>query len=195
MFPIKRGTKQGDLLSSLLKNKELQFSLEEDLKRRQEKRTGIGLSDKKDDCLTNLRFADDVLLLSTSLNKLEDMLCDFKRSTESVGLGTHPSETKILSNQVKVKKNEVTMDNIKKEVLATSDSARHLGQKFTFDEQNNSRSQKQTKSSMGSIPQISQRIYFESISPVPQITLFQHGDHADGDLRKWNVDTVFRNMK
>ena len=195
MFPIKRGTKQGDLLSSLLYNTVLQFSLEEDLKRRQEKRTGIRLSVKKDDCLTNLRFADNVLLFSTSLNQLEEMLCDFKTSTESVGLGTHPSKTKILSKQVKVKKNEVTIDNIKREVLATSDSARHLGQKFTFDEQNNSRSQKQTKSSMGSIPQISPRMYFEGISPVPQITLFQHGDHADGDLHKWNVGTVCRNMK
>ena len=172
MFPIKRGTKQGDLLSSLLYNTVLQFSLEEDLKRRQEKRIGIRLSVKKDDCLTDLRFADEVLLLSTSLNKLEEMLCDFKRST--VGLGTHPSETKILSNQVKVKKNEVTINSIQKEVLATSDSARHLGQKITFYEQNNSRSQKQTKSSMGSIPQISPRMYFEGISPVPQITLFQH---------------------
>ena len=90
---------------------------------------------KKDDCQTNLRFADNVLLFSTSLNQLEEMLCDFKRSTESVGLGTHPSKTKILSKQVKVKKNEVTINSIKIEVLARSDSARHLGQKFTFEEQ------------------------------------------------------------
>ena len=69
-----------------------------------------------------------MLLFSTSLNQLEEMLCDFKKSTESVGLGTHPSKTKILSKQVKVKKNEVTIDNIKIEVLARSDSARHLGQ-------------------------------------------------------------------
>ena len=53
---------------------------------------------QKEDCLTNLRFADDVLLFSTSLSKTEEMLRDFKRSTESVGLGIHPSKTKILSN-------------------------------------------------------------------------------------------------
>ena len=68
VFPIKRGTKQGDPLSSLLFNTVLQFSVEEDLKRWQEKQRGIRLSDKKEDCLTNLRFADDVLLFSTSLN-------------------------------------------------------------------------------------------------------------------------------
>ena len=56
-------------MSSLLFNTVLQFSLEEDLKRWQEKDKGIRLSDKKEDSLTNLRFADDVLLFSTSLQK------------------------------------------------------------------------------------------------------------------------------
>ena len=41
VFPIKRGTKQGDPLSSLLFFTVLQFSFEDDLKRRQEKREGI----------------------------------------------------------------------------------------------------------------------------------------------------------
>ena len=45
------------------------------------------------------------------------MLCDFKRSKESVGLGIHPDKTKILSHQEKVKEREVTIDNIKIEVL------------------------------------------------------------------------------
>ena len=102
IFPIKRGTKQGDPLSSLPFNTVLQFSLEGDLKRWQEKQNGIRLSDKKEDCLTNLRFADDVLLFSTSLEKLQKMLCEFKASTEAVGLGIHPDKTKMLSNQDKV---------------------------------------------------------------------------------------------
>ena len=46
VFPIKRGTKQGDPMSSLLFNTVLQFSLEEDLKKWQEKHKGIRLSDK-----------------------------------------------------------------------------------------------------------------------------------------------------
>ena len=65
-------------------------------------RKGIKLSDAAEDCLTNLRFADDVLLFSTSLDKLRDMLCEFEISTEAVGLGIHPDKTKILSNQDKV---------------------------------------------------------------------------------------------
>ena len=116
-FPVKRGTQQGDPLSSLLFNTVLQFSLENDLKRWQEKQKGIKLSDKTEDCLTNLRFADDVLLFSTSLEKLREMLCDFKTSTEAVGLGIHPDKTKILSNQDKVRAKEITVDNIKIEIL------------------------------------------------------------------------------
>ena len=60
----------------------------------QENKKGIRLSDKTEDCLTNLRFADDVLLFSTTLGKLREMLCDFKTSTEGVGLGIHPDKTK-----------------------------------------------------------------------------------------------------
>ena len=118
IFPIKRGTKQEDPLSSLLFNTVLQYSLEEDLKRWQEKQRGIRLSDKKEDCLTNLRFADDELLFSTSLEKLRDMLCEFKTSTEAVGLGIHPDKTKILSNQGKEKTKQITVDKINIEVLS-----------------------------------------------------------------------------
>ena len=63
------------------------------------------------------------------------MLCEFKTSTEADGLGIHPDKTKILSNQDKVKAKEIMVDNIKIEVLAKGDSARYLGQKITFEEQ------------------------------------------------------------
>ena len=66
MFEIKKGTKQGDL-SSLLFNTVLQKALEDD-----------------HDCLTNMRFADDVLLFASSKEQLQKMLCEIKRSTEKV---------------------------------------------------------------------------------------------------------------
>ena len=47
VFPIIRRTKQGEPFSSLIFNTVLQFSLEGDLKRWQEKQKGIRLSDKK----------------------------------------------------------------------------------------------------------------------------------------------------
>ena len=63
------------------------------------------------------------------------MLCEFKVSTEAVGLRIHPDKTKILSNQDKEKAKEITVDNISIESLSKGDSARYLGQKITFEEQ------------------------------------------------------------
>ena len=44
-------------------------------------------------------------------------MCDFKKSTGSVGLKIHQDTTKIPSNKGSNKKIEVTIDNIKVEVL------------------------------------------------------------------------------
>ena len=110
MFEIKKGTKQGDPLSSLLFNTVLQKASEEDIPRWQKKRGTwqYVLSDNDHDCLTNMRFADDVLLFASSKEQLQNMLCEFKRSTEKVGLRIHPGKTKILSNQ--------SLSNIRKEI-------------------------------------------------------------------------------
>ena len=69
------------------------------------------LSDHDHDCLTNLRFADDVMLFATSKEQIRNMMCEFKKATEKVGLKIHPEKTKILSNQS-------TMNpNTKKDIL------------------------------------------------------------------------------
>ena len=63
------------------------------------------------------------------------MICDFKRSTEKVGLKIHPEKTKILSNQISYIRKEVTINNIKVEVLPASECAKYLGQTITFQQQ------------------------------------------------------------
>ena len=46
----------------------LQMALKDDVERRQKSKSmGLRLGDYESDCLTNLRFADDVLMFSTSL--------------------------------------------------------------------------------------------------------------------------------
>ena len=100
IFDIQKGSKQGDPMSSLLFNTALQYSLKDEIQRWQKKKgMGIFLSDQDRDCLTNLRFADDVMLFATSKEQLRNMMYEFKKATEKVGLRIHPDKTKILSNQ------------------------------------------------------------------------------------------------
>ena len=66
---------------------------------KEKKGMGIYLSDHDRDCLTNLRFADDVMLFATCKEQIRKMMCEFKKATEKVGLRIHSNKTKILSNQ------------------------------------------------------------------------------------------------
>ena len=96
---------------------------------------GKNLSDNDHDCLTNMRFADDVLLFASSQEQLQKMLCEFKRSTEKVGLRIHPGKTKILSNQSLNVRNEIEIDDIKVEILTREECTTYLGQMITFQQQ------------------------------------------------------------
>ena len=60
---------------------------------------------------TNMRFADDVLLFASSKEQLQKLLCEFKRSSEKVGLRIHPGKTKILSNQSSDIRKELEIDD------------------------------------------------------------------------------------
>ena len=87
-------------MSSLLFNTVLQYSLKDEMQRwKKKKGMGIYLSDHDRDCLTNLRFSDDVMLFATYKEQIRKMMCDFKKATENVGLRIHPDETKVLTNQ------------------------------------------------------------------------------------------------
>ena len=162
----------------------LQYSLDEDLKRWQEKRKGIKLSDATEDCLTNLRFADDVLRFSTSLDKLREMLCEFKTSTEAVGLGIHPDKTKILSNQDTMKAKEITVDNIKIEILEKKASARYLGQKITFEEQETEEIKNRLKAAWAAFHTYRQELTSKDYRLCHRLRLFQHGNNTDDDIRQ-----------
>ena len=50
-------------------------------------------------------------------------------------LKIHPDKTKILSNQGLKKRKEVTIDNIKVEVMTVKECAKYLGQTKTFEQQ------------------------------------------------------------
>ena len=53
---------------------------------------GIYLSDQDRDCLTNLRFADDVMLFATSKEQIRNMMCEFNDATEKSGTQDSPRQ-------------------------------------------------------------------------------------------------------
>ena len=72
-------------------NTVLQNSLKEVTQRWQKKKgMGIYLSDQDHDCLTNLMYADDVLLFATSKKQLQKMMHQFKESIEKSGTQDPP---------------------------------------------------------------------------------------------------------
>ena len=131
-FDIKKCSKQGDPMSSLLFNTVLQYSLKNEIQRWQKKKgLGIYLSDQERDCLTNLRFADDVMLFS-------NMMYEFKKATEKVGLRIHPDKTKILSNQSNMNsdtKRYIKVGEMSIEILTKNESVKYLGQRISFHQQ------------------------------------------------------------
>ena len=100
---------------------------------------GIYLSDHDRDCLTNLRFADDVMLFANSKEQIRNMMCEFKEATEKVGLTIHPNKTKILSNESSMnsdtKKKHVEVGEMSIEILTRYESVKDLGQRISFYQQ------------------------------------------------------------
>ena len=129
-------------------------ALEEDIQRWPKKRgMGICLGDNDHDCLANMTFADDVLLYASSKEQLQNMFCDFKRSTEKVGLRIHAGKTKILSNQSSNIRKEIEIDNIKVEILTREESTKHLGPDDNFSAAGHDRNQKSNQGCLGNVPQ------------------------------------------
>ena len=99
---------------------------------------GIYLSDQERDCLTNLRFADDVMLFATSKGQIQNMMCEPKDATEKVGLRIHPDKTKILSNESSMNsdtKRFFKIGDMSIEILAKNESVKYLGQRISFHQQ------------------------------------------------------------
>ena len=110
-------------MSSLLFNTVLQYSLKDEIQRWQKKKgMGIYLSDQERDCLTNLRFADDVMLFATSKEQLRNMMYEFKKATEKVGLKDPPRQDE--------KVGEMSI-----EILTKNESVKYLGQRISFHQQ------------------------------------------------------------
>ena len=148
--------------------------------------------------LTNLRFADDVMLFATSKEQIRNMMCEFKDATEKVGLRIHPDKTKILSNQSNMNsdtKRYIKIGEMSIEILAKSESMKYLGKKNLFPPTRDSGNQKQDQSSLGDLPQIQTSVDIEKLHAQASSTAFRRRSFSDCLLRSWNMDTQQRTRK
>ena len=106
--------KQGDPLSSLLFNSVSEHVMRPLKERWESRKYGVKMGRDRG-ILTNLRFADDILLVSHSLSSMTQMIEDLSRQAKMVGLSLHPEKTKILKNRWASKSNvpsDATADGI-----------------------------------------------------------------------------------
>ena len=187
-FKIKKGTKQGDPLSSLLLNTVLQKALKEDIPRWQKKRGMVlCLSDNNHDCLTNMRFADDVLPFASSKEQLQKMSCEFKRSTEKVGPRIHPGKTKILSNQSLNIRKESEIDDIKVEILSKEGSTKYFSQMITFQQQETTEIRNRIRAAWATFHKKRQELTSRTYMLRHRFGLSTQ--IPDDEPRLWNLDT------
>ena len=151
---------------------------------------GIYLSDNDNDCLTNLRFADDVLLFASSKEQLQKMLYEFKKSTEKVGLRIHPEKTKILSNQsLDTTKKKLKSITYKVELLKRGESARYLGQIITFLLQETTEIRNRIRAAWANISRVQAGTGIDKLRAQTSTLAIRRSDNSDDMLRIGNMDT------
>ena len=107
-FRIKRGVRQGDVLSSLLFN----AATEMVIRRWKQKLTdhGIKLSNNiQNEKLTNIRFADDLIIYAHSLEELTSMIDLLVQEFATVGLQLNSQKSKIFILDENVANSDNTM--------------------------------------------------------------------------------------
>ena len=134
-FDIKRGTKQGDPLSSLLFNSLLEHIFRKLKPKWRE--LGIGIDMGTEERLNNLRFADDVLLIAKKRPHMVKMLDDLQREALRYGLELHPDKTKVLTNcSNKTGRDSCTniaVGAMNIEILPLNGVVKYLGRKVCFE--------------------------------------------------------------
>ena len=96
---------------------------------RWKKRWGLRLGCVEEGWLTNLRFADDILITGRSLHQVKQMLKDLVEEAGKVGLEIHPLRTKILNNGFGQFQATESVDvlGMQVEVLKRHESTMYLG--------------------------------------------------------------------
>jgi hypothetical protein len=129
MFGIFRGTKQGDPISPILFNSVVESFMRRLKDRWTTKGFGVQLGTLPSSTLTNLRFADDILLIGRTLPQIRKMISDVASESGKIGLEPHAGKTKILHNNVGYgsRVTRTTCNGMEIEVLDCQGGAMYLG--------------------------------------------------------------------
>ena len=129
-FNIARGTKQGDPISPILFNACLETVMRNVKVTWELKKYGLDLG-HGGERLTNLRFADDLLLIGRSRKQVAKMLEDLSNASRQIGLEVHMGKTKILYNGCGCKggtiPGDVKVNGNKIDILGDDESTCYLG--------------------------------------------------------------------
>ena len=148
---------------------------------------GICPGDSETDGLTNLRFADDVLLFSTSLEQLQRMMCDFKRHTES-GIEDPPGKYENCQQSKFEQKKRSGDQQHQSRCIAGERVCQVSRTNNQISATGNNRNQESNSSCLGVVPQVQPGVDIKILPPAAQAPLVQHGDLSDAELCFWNMD-------
>ena len=125
-FSIQRGVKQGDVLSPALFNAGLELALA----RWKCNLSSHGLHVGGTERLTNIRYADDILLYAKSLEELVFMMEWLVHELTKVGLQLSSAKTKIFTTQALTKPLFVEVGGEMVEVLMCDQTHKYLGRRL-----------------------------------------------------------------
>ena len=103
-FPIRRGVRQGDVLSPLLFNAGLEQTLR--CWKHRLRNHGIKLDNGDEERLTNVRFADDLIIYAKSMPELVDALDILAEELQNVGLDLNAKKSKLFTTDRQVSGSE-----------------------------------------------------------------------------------------
>ena len=122
-FHIDRGVRQGDPLSALLFSAVMEFAMQESVHKWETQAKGIEMGGDRP--LTNLRFADDMLLFAKSKGCLLQMIQDAEDSLRVVGLDLNVDKTVVLTNQVVRARHVMSLSGQRMEMLEPGHSTKY----------------------------------------------------------------------
>ena len=126
-FDVQRGVKQGDVLSPLLFN----AGLESALRKWKGRIAGCGLLIDAGERLTNIRYADDIMVFAATAEELIWMTEILKDELLKVGLQMNAAKTKVITSECADSPRFLDVAGEFVDVLSAADTHKYLGKKLS----------------------------------------------------------------